>query len=98
MRNGVDVVDRAWNSNAMDELQKEHDCCGKTSANDYILMNKSVPNSCYVDQDPSKALNVFSEGCTEKLIKYYEEESYRFAIVSWSLIAFEVSFFLFFFI
>lgn len=90
VRSGFDTVNISWNKNAMDEIQTEHDCCGKTSANDYILIKKPVPASCYIHQDPSNTLNLHTEGCTEKLTKYYEEESYRFAIVSWSLIAFEL--------
>ncbi|XP_037825973.1 protein late bloomer [Lucilia sericata] len=87
--NGVEVVNKAWETNAMDELQINHDCCGKTSSNDYVLMNKPIPDSCYADQDKSDIHNLFTEGCSEKMVTYYEEESYRFAILSWICVAFE---------
>lgn len=90
VRSGVETVDKAWETNAMDEVQRKHECCGKISPNDYILLNQAVPSSCFVDQDPSKDSNLFNEGCKDKLQHYYESESYYFAIVSWCLVAFEV--------
>lgn len=76
----------------MDELQTHYDCCGKTSSNDYVLMDKPIPVSCYLNQDTSDIHNLFTVGCSEKMVKYYEEESYRFAILSWICVAFEVTF------
>lgn len=84
------MVEKAWTTDAMDELQINHDCCGKTSPNNYVLLNKPIPVSCYADKDNSDVHNLFTEGCTTKLNKYYEEESYRFAILSWICVAFEV--------
>lgn len=91
IRSGVDTINAAWEANAMDEIQREHECCGKVSPNDYIMLHKAMPASCYIEQDVSKDSNLFHEGCKDKLQRYYENESYHFAIVSWSLIAFEVS-------
>lgn len=90
VRSGVETVDKAWETNAMDEVQRKHECCGKISPNDYILLNQAVPSSCFADEDPSNDSNLFNEGCKDKLQHYYESESYYFAIVSWCLVAFEV--------
>uniref|UniRef100_A0A1A9W169 Tetraspanin n=1 Tax=Glossina brevipalpis TaxID=37001 RepID=A0A1A9W169_9MUSC len=95
MRNGFSIVNEAWESNNMDEIQIQHECCGKTSANDYIVLSKPVPNSCYVDQDYTKVSNLFTDGCSSKLQTYYADEWWHCSIVSWILIAFElIAFFL----
>ncbi|XP_013098695.1 protein late bloomer [Stomoxys calcitrans] len=88
VRSGVDTVNKAWEANAMDEIQREHECCGKVSPNDYITLNKAVPKSCYFDEDEANSL--FHEGCKDKLQQYYDNESYFFAIASWSLVVFEI--------
>lgn len=88
--NGVDVVQIAWERNAMDDLQSQHDCCGKDSANDYVVMSRQIPASCYLNHDMLDVHNLFTEGCSGKMIKYYEEESYHFAIFSWLCVAIKV--------
>ncbi|TMW41956.1 hypothetical protein DOY81_012965 [Sarcophaga bullata] len=48
--NGVKVVEKAWDTKAMDELQINHDCCGKISSNDYVLLIKLFLPAVYWDQ------------------------------------------------
>ncbi|KAM7346054.1 late bloomer [Cochliomyia hominivorax] len=86
---GFEVVNKAWETNTMDDLQIKHNCCGKASPNDYVIIGQLMPPSCYEDQDSSDVKKLFEEGCTIKLIKYYENEANYFAILSWICVAFE---------
>ncbi|XP_073844270.1 late bloomer [Musca autumnalis] len=90
VRSAVETVDKAWESDAMDVIQSEHECCGKVSPNDYVTLHKAIPTSCYIDGDTSKPSNLFYEGCKDKLQQHYEEEVYIFTVISWSLVAFVI--------
>ncbi|XP_037941085.1 protein late bloomer-like [Teleopsis dalmanni] len=84
------IVDQAWNRNEMDALQTDHQCCGKDSPQDYILLNKSVPASCYVNGNTADENYMYTVGCSVKLQSYYQHNDIRFLVVSWILIAFEI--------
>jgi len=90
-KSGQEVVELAWQANNMDALQQKHECCGKSSAQDYIHLSQQIPPSCYADlkQVPD---HLYLEGCIEKLQSFYESDKLRFIIVSWVLVAFEVGF------
>lgn len=83
------TVELAWQANNMDGLQQKYECCGKTSAQDYVHLRQSIPPSCYADLQ-QKPEHLFVEGCIEKLQCHYESDKRRFIIVSWVLVAFEV--------
>ncbi|XP_064540355.1 protein late bloomer [Drosophila montana] len=83
------TVELAWQANNMDGLQQKYECCGKTSAQDYVHLRQSIPPSCYVDLQ-QKPEHLFVEGCIEKLQSHYESDKRRFIIVSWVLVAFEL--------
>ncbi|XP_037714907.1 protein late bloomer [Drosophila subpulchrella] len=88
-KSGQEVVELAWQANNMDALQQKHECCGKSSAQDYIHLSQQIPPSCYADlnQVPD---HLYLEGCIEKLQSFYESDKLRFIIVSWVLVAFEL--------
>ncbi|EDW57300.1 protein late bloomer [Drosophila virilis] len=83
------TVELAWQANNMDGLQQKYECCGKTSAQDYVHLRQSIPPSCYADLQ-QKPEHLFVEGCIEKLQSHYESDKRRFIIVSWVLVAFEL--------
>lgn len=84
------TVELAWQANNMDGLQQKYECCGKSSAQDYIHLHQLIPPSCYenLDQLPK---HMYLEGCIGKLQDRYESDKRRFIIVSWVLVAFEVT-------
>ncbi|XP_017001498.2 protein late bloomer [Drosophila takahashii] len=88
-KSGQEVVELAWQANNMDGLQQKHECCGKSSAQDYIHLNQVIPPSCYADLKPDPD-HLYLEGCIEKLQSFYESDKLRFIIVSWVLVAFEL--------
>ncbi|KAH8267150.1 hypothetical protein KR018_012541 [Drosophila ironensis] len=90
VKSGQEAVEVAWQANNMDALQQKHECCGKSSVQDYVHLNQVIPPSCYEDlqQHPD---HLFLHGCVEKLQSFYESDKLRFVIVSWVLVAFEVS-------
>lgn len=91
VKSGHEAVELAWQANNMDELQQKHECCGKSSIQDYVHLSQQIPPSCYLDlqQTPD---HLFLDGCIEKLQSFYESDKMRFIIVSWVLVAFEVGF------
>ena len=88
--NALNAVE-SWNFKDMDAIQEQHMCCGKTSAQDYIVVNKDIPASCFADKNAAAPSGLFMEGCKSKLQTYYETETVWIAIMSWLLIAFEVN-------
>ncbi|KAL7736654.1 hypothetical protein ACLKA6_015289 [Drosophila palustris] len=86
---GQKTVDVAWLANNMDELQQKFQCCGKTSAQDYVHLNQVIPPSCYADlqQVPD---HLFLKGCIEEVQSQYDSDKRRFLIVSWVLVAFKL--------
>ncbi|TDG51675.1 hypothetical protein AWZ03_001735 [Drosophila navojoa] len=83
------TVELAWQANNMDGLQQKYECCGKSSAQDYVHLRQLIPPSCYIDLD-QKPEHLYVEGCIEKLQSRYENDKLRFIIVSWVLVAFEL--------
>ncbi|XP_033152247.1 protein late bloomer [Drosophila mauritiana] len=89
VKSGRDMVEVAWQANNMDALQQKHECCGQSSAQDYIHLSLLIPPSCYADlqQTPD---HLYLDGCIEKVQSFYESDKLRFIIVSWVLVAFEL--------
>ncbi|XP_017868228.1 PREDICTED: protein late bloomer [Drosophila arizonae] len=83
------TVELAWQANNMDGLQQKYECCGKSSAQDYVHLRQLIPPSCYIDLD-QKPEHLYVDGCIEKLQSRYESDKLRFIIVSWVLVAFEL--------
>ncbi|XP_017150595.1 protein late bloomer isoform X2 [Drosophila miranda] len=89
VQSGQETVEVAWQANNMDALQQKHECCGKSSAQDYVHLNQLIPPSCYADLQQTTD-HLFLEGCIEKVQSFYESDKQRFIIVSWVLVAFEL--------
>lgn len=62
-----DVFKRAYTHNQTDtikvieQLEREFNCCGVDSYNDYINISRLIPNSCYLNQKPIGL--PFNKGC-----------------------------------
>ncbi|BFG05353.1 protein late bloomer [Drosophila madeirensis] len=89
VQSGQETVDVAWQANNMDGLQQKHECCGKSSAQDYVHLNQLIPPSCYADLQQTTD-HLYVDGCIEKVQSFYEADKKRFIIVSWVLVAFEL--------
>ncbi|XP_052841832.1 protein late bloomer [Drosophila gunungcola] len=89
VKSGQEMVEVAWQANNMDALQQKHECCGKSSAQDYVHLSQLIPPSCYADLQQAPD-HLYVEGCIEKLQSFYEADKQRFIIVSWVLVAFEL--------
>lgn len=89
VESGQQAVEVAWQANNMDELQQKYECCGKTSAQDYVHLNQVIPPSCY-DELQQVPVHLFLKGCIEEVQNQFDSDYRRFIIVSWVLTAFEL--------
>ncbi|XP_053965290.1 protein late bloomer [Anastrepha ludens] len=89
-QSGIGRVEDAWDHDKMDALQSKYECCGKDSSQDYILLNRQIPLSCYTDQNDADANKMYTEGCSAKLQRYYDSETTTIATASWVIAALEV--------
>ncbi|KAH8320787.1 hypothetical protein KR067_009979 [Drosophila pandora] len=64
-------------------------CCGRNSAEDYLHLEKVPPQSCCLDLDCTKPLNLFMSGCELKYKQYVGGKTANFHSLSWFLILFE---------
>lgn len=94
VESGQKVVEVAWQANNMDGLQQKFECCGKTSAQDYVHLNQVIPPSCYADLQ-QVGDHLFLHGCIEEVQNQYDSDKRRFLIVSWGLVALTVCYYLF---
>ncbi|CAD7013399.1 unnamed protein product [Ceratitis capitata] len=90
VQNGIAIVEDAWDHDKIDALQMEYKCCGKDSSQDYILLNRQIPLSCYEGQNDADANNIYNEGCSVKLQRYYARETLSVAVTSWITAVLEV--------
>ncbi|XP_011178821.1 protein late bloomer [Zeugodacus cucurbitae] len=89
-QSGIAIVEDAWDHDKIDALQREYECCGKDSSQDYILLNRQIPLSCYENQNDADANNIYTEGCSAKLQQYYDSETTSIAAASWIIAAIEI--------
>lgn len=89
-QSGIAIVEDAWDHDKIDALQTKYECCGKDSSQDYILLNRQIPLSCYENQTED-ANKMYIEGCSAKLQRYYDGETTGIAIASWVIAALEVN-------
>ncbi|XP_030560194.1 CD151 antigen [Drosophila novamexicana] len=61
-------------------------CCGRNSAEDYILLERELPASCCFERDCTNPLNLFMEGCEIKFKQYVSKKTANFHTISWFLI------------
>ncbi|KAH8300258.1 hypothetical protein KR044_012291 [Drosophila immigrans] len=82
-------VDVAWQANNMDGIQQTYECCGKTSAQDYVHLNQPIPPSCYADlqQVPNQ---LYIKGCVDEMQSHYDHGKMALIIASWVLVVFEL--------
>ncbi|KAH8415949.1 hypothetical protein KR222_004748 [Zaprionus bogoriensis] len=90
VQSGQQTVDIAWQANNMDGLQQKYECCGKTSAQDYVHLSQTIPPSCYANLKAEMPEHLFLKGCIDELQSRYDGDKRRFLIVSWVLVAFEL--------
>ncbi|XP_017472881.1 PREDICTED: protein late bloomer [Rhagoletis zephyria] len=88
-QSGIAIVEDAWDHDKIEALQAKYECCGKDSSQDYILLNRQIPLSCYEDQTED-ANKMYTEGCSAKLQRYYDSETASIATVSWVVTALEI--------
>ncbi|KAH8372875.1 hypothetical protein KR009_007027, partial [Drosophila setifemur] len=89
VKSGQEAVELAWQANNMDALQQNHECCGKSSVQDYVHLSQLIPPSCYANLQQTTD-HLYVDGCIEKLQSFYEGDKLRFIIVSWILVVFEL--------
>ncbi|XP_067634268.1 protein late bloomer isoform X2 [Eurosta solidaginis] len=87
---GIAKVEDAWDHDKIDSLQVKYQCCGKDSSQDYILLNRQIPLSCYEGQNDVDANKMFTEGCSAKLQRYYDNETTTIAVTSWVIVGFKI--------
>ncbi|KAH8371785.1 hypothetical protein KR093_008844 [Drosophila rubida] len=61
-------------------------CCGRTSAEDYIMLDREYPQSCCLQQDCTNPQNLFMDGCESKFKQYVSTKTANFHTLSWLLI------------
>uniref|UniRef100_A0A1I8NMX8 Tetraspanin n=2 Tax=Stomoxys calcitrans TaxID=35570 RepID=A0A1I8NMX8_STOCA len=88
-------IDNAWNKtlNGTDEMthiQNLFACCGKFNSTDYTNANLTIPDSCYPDRSAGNASVIYSDGCLDKLIAFYEAAEHWITIFSWATLSVEV--------
>ncbi|XP_062132418.1 protein late bloomer [Drosophila sulfurigaster albostrigata] len=82
-------IDVAWQTHNMDGNQQIYECCGKSSAQDYVHLNQVIPPSCYADlQQTVNAM--FIKGCVNEMQNHYDNGKFAIIVASWVLAAFEL--------
>ncbi|XP_034477996.1 protein late bloomer [Drosophila innubila] len=61
-------------------------CCGRNSAEDYLMLDRELPASCCLDRDCTSPLNLFMDGCENKFKQYVSRKTANFHTLSWLLI------------
>ncbi|XP_034106341.1 protein late bloomer [Drosophila albomicans] len=64
-------------------------CCGRNSAEDYIMLDREYPPSCCLQQDCTNPQNLFMDGCENKFKHYVSTKTANFHTLSWMLIIIE---------
>ncbi|ALC41265.1 Tsp42Eh [Drosophila busckii] len=61
-------------------------CCGRNSAEDYMLLERELPASCCFERDCTKPVNLFMNGCESTFKEYVSRKTANFHTISWLLI------------
>ncbi|EDW01554.1 protein late bloomer [Drosophila grimshawi] len=61
-------------------------CCGRNSAEDYILLEREIPASCCFELDCTKPSNLFMDGCESQFKQYVSKKSANFHTITWLII------------
>eukprot|EP00117_Sycon_ciliatum_P017602 scpid90442/ scgid16534/ CD63 antigen len=76
---------------ALDELQKDLDCCGAEGPNDYITQKLTIPKVCCKDEKLCTGLGPFeTEGCTHKIQRLLKKYSNVFIGIGAGIAALEI--------
>ncbi|XP_054738767.1 protein late bloomer-like [Anastrepha obliqua] len=75
----------------MDDIQVQHNCCGRDSPQDYLTdRRQTLPNSCCRWENCSDDENIFPKGCVDAATTFFNEQSDILILIILGLIAFQV--------
>lgn len=94
-----DDVNKYWDlevkeKGAMDFLQETFECCGKNTPNDYLVINRPFPDSCYPHQHVNST-TLYTTGCITKTEEGYVSVVNNLVSGSYGTIIFNVIILLF---
>jgi len=99
--NLANAVDSAWDEEqkspgAMSIYENWFECCGRASPQDYIVIDRLPPATCFKNGDTSKAENLFEVGCRVEFDEYIRKllrifNVFACVLIFWELIVSIVS-------
>ncbi|KAH8415956.1 hypothetical protein KR222_004839 [Zaprionus bogoriensis] len=92
LRQGFDELWDAQHggNNTLAAYEEWLQCCGRNSAEDYLLLERELPLSCCAERDCTHPMNLHVEGCESKFKQYVSRKTANFHTISWLLMLSEL--------
>ncbi|EDV90292.1 GH23653 [Drosophila grimshawi] len=78
-----------YNNGTMSYYEIKYQCCGKSGPLDYAASGLRIPPSCYLNQNTSISIDLFTIGCDKRLAAAFVTGTRYERISDWSVVGLE---------
>ncbi|XP_017050168.1 protein late bloomer [Drosophila ficusphila] len=79
-----------YRKSSMSYYEIQYHCCGQTGPSNYIDSGLKIPQSCYLGQNSTEAVDLYTVGCDQKLAKAFVKGTRWERISDWSVVGVEL--------